>query len=154
MLRSGFVGRHLRRLAHDDSAVGQSAVHHRNTHVQSGTVAGPLRGVCSLPDILIVRGGRFRQCLRGRDGRGARRVVGSETESPPAGIQYWADKELERLPGRRPGTYVVMLSDDDSVTAHFLERCSSLITDDIDLSVIVALGDVFSPASAYVTRLF
>ena len=40
------------------------------------------------------------------------------------------------------GAYVVMLSDDDSVAPHFLERCSAVITDDVDISVVVALGDV------------
>jgi glycosyltransferase involved in cell wall biosynthesis len=40
------------------------------------------------------------------------------------------------------GSYVVMLSDDDIVTEYFLERCSSLITDDVDLPVVVAQGDV------------
>ena len=41
------------------------------------------------------------------------------------------------------GTYVTMLSDDDSVAPFFLARCNSLITDDCDLSLVVTLGDVF-----------
>jgi glycosyltransferase involved in cell wall biosynthesis len=41
------------------------------------------------------------------------------------------------------GTYVTMLSDDDSVAPFFLERCNTLITDDVDLPLIVTLGDVF-----------
>ena len=41
------------------------------------------------------------------------------------------------------GTYIVMLSDDDSIASHFLDRCSALVTDDVDLSVIAALGDVY-----------
>ena len=41
------------------------------------------------------------------------------------------------------GTYVTMLSDDDSVAPFFLARCNSLITDDRDLSLVVTLGDVF-----------
>jgi glycosyltransferase involved in cell wall biosynthesis len=40
------------------------------------------------------------------------------------------------------GTYIVMLSDDDSIASHFLERCGALVTDDVDVPVIVALGDV------------
>ncbi len=41
------------------------------------------------------------------------------------------------------GKYVTMLSDDDSVASFFLERCNTLITDDVDLRLIVTLGDVF-----------
>ena len=40
------------------------------------------------------------------------------------------------------GSYIVILSDDDSIASHFLERCSALATDDVDISVVVALGDV------------
>jgi hypothetical protein len=45
------------------------------------------------------------------------------------------------------GAYIVMLSDDDSVAPHFLERSSALITEDVDLPVIVTLGDVYDSST-------
>jgi hypothetical protein len=47
------------------------------------------------------------------------------------------------------GTYVTMLSDDDSIAPFFLERCNTLITDDVDLSLIVTLGDVFDGPTGF-----
>lgn len=47
------------------------------------------------------------------------------------------------------GTYITMLSDDDSVAPFFLARCNSLITDDVDLSLIVTLGDVFDGPTGF-----
>ena len=47
------------------------------------------------------------------------------------------------------GTYVTMLSDDDSVAPFFLARCNSLITDDRDLLLVVTLGDVFDGATGF-----
>jgi glycosyltransferase involved in cell wall biosynthesis len=40
------------------------------------------------------------------------------------------------------GMYVVMLSDDDTVARHFLKRCSSVMGDGVDISLVVAQGDV------------
>jgi len=40
------------------------------------------------------------------------------------------------------GTYVVMLSDDDTVARHFLTRCSAVMSEGIDIPLIVAQGDV------------
>src|SRR4051794_21473138 len=47
------------------------------------------------------------------------------------------------------GTYVTMLSDDDRVAPFFLQRCDALITDDADLALIVALGDVFDGPTGF-----
>ncbi|HKN45566.1 MAG TPA: glycosyltransferase family A protein [Propionibacteriaceae bacterium] len=47
------------------------------------------------------------------------------------------------------GTYVVMLSDDDMVAPHFLERCSSVSADSVDLPVIVGLGGVLNPHTGW-----
>ena len=47
------------------------------------------------------------------------------------------------------GAYIVMLSDDDSVAPHFLERCSALITNDVAIPVVVSLGDVFHAETGF-----
>jgi glycosyltransferase involved in cell wall biosynthesis len=49
------------------------------------------------------------------------------------------------------GTYVVMLSDDDTVAPHFLERCS-VVSSDLELPVIVGLGDVLNPQTGWRKR--
>ena len=43
------------------------------------------------------------------------------------------------------GRYIVMVSDDDIIAPHFLGRCATVIANDADIPVIVALGDVFEP---------
>jgi len=43
------------------------------------------------------------------------------------------------------GVYIVILSDDDTVTTSLLERCGALIGTEDNIPVVVALGDVFEP---------
>jgi glycosyltransferase involved in cell wall biosynthesis len=50
------------------------------------------------------------------------------------------------------GSYIVMLSDDDIVAPHLLERCSALISSHSDLAVIVTLGDVVEPEARMTRR--
>jgi glycosyltransferase involved in cell wall biosynthesis len=47
------------------------------------------------------------------------------------------------------GTYVVFVSDDDLIAPHFLSRCGRLIDHDGRINVIVALGDVVTPATGH-----
>ena len=94
-------------------------------------------------------------------------VVVSDNASDDATIQVLGEFDDERLRIiRQPrnigaignwnaclsaanGTFVTMLSDDDSVAPFFLERCNTLITDDVDLSLVVSLGDVFDGPTGF-----